>query len=532
MIYNNTYGSQPNYYSASTLQGCSKFRPLKWTNNPVHKKALLLCLSIILFQYVFGQSDSVKVADTVKLDKGETVLNPVISAQSNKAVQQIVLSIELGGPAPQGKEYTVVPVLINQPRRSKVDPVLLTETIKINKEEWPGAGKTKSVNKTVVIQTTSIKDLTADELFYLKLDKSEAPKEILVDDCADCNHQIRVTLSGMYNANKPFWVEIGSNFDLVDGMEPNNFFTGVFFYKRDIRPIFYRKSNINERRKDQWRKKYSGKNDNERASSLLKRRYRTIDTSRPNTLGAFAGVFESKTITSITEERFTLREYYDSTSVLPRLKDSMLVYKAIGTKTRKTTVRNVSLFFSPQVRLTNKPSNADGLHWFASLWTELQWQRIREEAEFKQLKVMDTDTLPLNDVLDNQRYNAKLQSKETDVRSHYIGFGFPVFFKETLDNDVAHLFVNPVIGYTNQPSSQYLKDKEDYDLAVIKDPSLLPPKRKWYPFYIVQFRLNEENYGIAFTGEVRGLLWNNSQPYVSLSLTKKFDLTRFIEFNK
>jgi len=236
----------------------SKFRQLKSANNPVPKKALLLCLSFILFLHVFSQSDSIKVADTIKLGKGETVLNPVISTQSNKAVQQIVLTIELRGAAPEGKDYTVVPVLINQPRSSKVEPLLLTETIKINKGEWPGAGKTKSVNKTVVIQTTSIKDLTADELFYVKLDKSEAPKEILVDDCEDCNHQIRVTLSGMYNANKPFWVEIGSNFDLVDGMEPNNFFTGVFFYKRDIRPIFYRNSNINERRKDQWRKRIAG----------------------------------------------------------------------------------------------------------------------------------------------------------------------------------------------------------------------------------------------------------------------------------
>ena len=51
------------------------------------------------------------------------------------------------------------------------------------------------------------------------------------------------------------------------------------------------------------------------------------------------------------------------------------------------------------------------------------------------------------------------------------------------------------------------------------------PKRNWNPFALVQFRLNEEKYGISITGEVRSMLMRDAKPVVSLALSKKFDLS-------
>jgi len=51
------------------------------------------------------------------------------------------------------------------------------------------------------------------------------------------------------------------------------------------------------------------------------------------------------------------------------------------------------------------------------------------------------------------------------------------------------------------------------------------PACSWNPFYLIQFRLNEEKYGISFTGEVRSILLRDSKSVITISLSKKFDLS-------
>jgi hypothetical protein len=285
---------------------------------------------------------------------------------------------------------------------------------------------------------------------------------------SDTTQQIIVSNNGIYNANKPFWIEMGSNFDLVDGLQPNNLFAGVFLYKRDIR-------------------KFCKKNSS-------------------NNIGLFAGVYESKAISSKLPVDSNFAAYYDKTPFHPKQHDSLPIFRDSGTLTLTRVVKNISLFFSPQVRLTNQSANADGIHMFASFWLELQWQRVREEYDYSWLKRVDTIWRPEKEITANLY---KKQPLETDFRTHYWGVGLPVYFKE---GDV-NVFFNPVLGYSNQPYS-----------------TMPVGKRKWSFFYIFQFRLNEEKYGFAFTGEVRGLIRKNISPIVSLALTKKFDLSKLIEY--
>lgn len=134
---------------------------------------------------------------------------------------------------------------------------------------------------------------------------------------------------------------------------------------------------------------------------------------------------------------------------------------------------------------------------------------------------MTIDTT-VEDLANIDQYESKELKFENDIKSHYFGIGLPIFFREeieSLDENV-HLFINPIIGGTNQPTQDYLTN-------LIKN---TPIRRHWAFFYAIQFRLNEEKIGVAFTGEVRGLLKKDNAPFVSLALTKKFDLTKFLVF--
>ncbi len=354
---------------------------------------------------------------------------------------------------------------VNFPPKSFV----LLDSVKIfDKQDW---GEGCALTTVVHVSKKSVDTLQEDAIAQIALKGDEA------------THIIRLKDKSTYNPDKPFWVEIGSNFDLVDGLIPNNFFSGVFFNNRDIRTIS---------------KKNGHKN-----------------------LGLFAGVYESKSV-STTREFDTVHHYYSAQSLSLTTGDSVGVFKDSGLAKTQQVIRNISLFFSPQVRLSNGSADYNGMHFFLSLWAELQWQRISYSTDYSKLNRVDTMYVPSSNL---SNYNqAESSEKNIDIKTHYLGVGFPIYFKE---NDV-NVFFNPVFGITNQPTGQRLQqvfDKTNVDVS-----NLQP--RRWFPFFVFQFRLNEEKYGIAFTGEVRGLTKHNSPPFVSLALTKKFDLTKFIEFQK
>jgi hypothetical protein len=450
--------------------------------------ALLLCLLLTVGICSFSQ-------DRFSLKPGITSnLKPYYSKDAGAHIDTIHLQVVLTGKfdtaANTGNNTLNLAIeKFNLPNKPRIAD---SAHITFPKSAWHADGSAKDTTLIINLITESIPDsLKNDEIGHL-----------VITGKSDNFHTLRLTNTALgfntkYNPDKSFWVEVGANFDLIDGLEANNFYSGVFLSKRDIRPFSFKKKD-------------------------------PADDKEKN-LSIFAGVYESKSITSSTEQNYSLQQYYDSTSFLTSKRDTMQVYDAIGNFITRRTVRNVGLFLSPQVRLTNGSANGDGLHVFASFWAELQWQKVEEEINFNQLKKLDTSYMPIRQILiDTSNIKAGgLVKKTTDQRSHYIGFGLPVFLKETVNNNVVHLYVNPVFGLSSQPTAKYLLQQS---IDPIKQ--LDAPRRCWQPFYLVQFRLNEETYGISFTGEVRGLLLSNNKPIVSLALSKKFDLSKFMEYNK
>ncbi len=415
----------------------------------------------------------------------------VISNKETTRVD-IKVKIQLNNVFEEGKNkvtFSIVNGTLTVKPDFAVDNTLIGKdkiTIEIPKEDWPPNCAAKEVNVSL---TLLVPPVTSTVSF-------NQIGQILMDGQTTKGHNIIISndaefLNTKYNPNKPFWIEVGSNFDLLDGIQANNPFFGVFFHKRDIRPFF------------------------------------TKGKVRPNNaqknFGIFAGVFGSKTITVNQTEDLFIRSYFNNNSFIPGKPDSLKVFKDAGKYATKTSVKNIGLFFSPQLRLTEGSANADGLHIFLSFWAELQWQQITQENDFSQLVRIDSSIKGINQIealsIKGSGFTNS-QKTESDIRSHYFGFGLPIYFRE---KDV-QLFVHPILGISNQPAAAYLRAQQQFN------PEGLNIERKWSPFYAIQFRLNEEKYGIAFTGEVRGLLSKNNPPFVSIALSKKFDLNKFMEF--
>lgn len=471
------------------------------------------------------------VKSEIYMVKGDTLIHPMITDSVMQQEHGINIQLRTTNKKLAVKDTAVKCQLIAY-KKNSVTIALINKTINIDSLDIQTLNHGKSINKVVYIQTTSIKNFNIDEFVYLTVNDTPS-------------HQIRISSVGMYSANKPFWVEIGANFDLLDGLQANNLYGGVFMYKKDATRLSFRKRPLSkqisadEKKLDDLLHLQLVKKGKEISSidSLKKTiRLAKIAERRQNqNLGLFGGVYEDKTISSKIVFNSIDQHYYDFNSYRPtkyKGKTGYPIFKDTGAVSATTTVNNLGLFFSPQLRITNSPAESNGIHVFVSLWLEMVWQRIK--SNYNYLKSGKIDTMVLGTIDSLKMYSPKIPSEDADYRSHFFGVGLPIYFKE---GDYS-LFVNTIVGLTTQrfiplqtseqqspplqqssdlQSSNYLKTN-----AVESD--------NWRKFYLFQFRLNEEKYGISFTGEIRGLFYKNNQPLITLALSKKFDLTKLLEF--
>jgi hypothetical protein len=324
-----------------------------------------------------------------------------------------------------------------------------------------------------------------------------------------------------YNPDKPFWVEVGANFDLVDNVKPDNVFAGVFFFQRDVMPIFQRAQTKVDKlsRKADASDAYTERRIKSIKKRLAKARLHDrnlLPLMRHNNLAFSAGIYESKASSySNSSDNLDAIQYYDTTSFSTLFDNKAARYTDVGRIKTRVQSQNVGAFFSPQVRLNRGPADNNGAHIFLSLYTELQWQHIENTFDYSQLKRIAVDTV---DIKGLESIPSKTETTTFNIFSHYEGFGLPVYIKTS---DV-NLYINPVFGMSNQPPTQ--------DYTVLHGITQNALKREWRPFYLIQFRLSDVRYGFSLSGEVRGLIEFHSPPFFTLVLSKKFDLSKLIEF--
>lgn len=357
---------------------------------------------------------------------------------------------------------------------SRLQPVLRTKTFTIRKEQTASGTYSGLVN--VYFDINAVKDFGEDEFLALRM-KNGNEQDFAV-----------VTRSKLIHPNKAFWIEAGANFDLIDGIKANNLFAGIFLYKRDIRSFRLKRAKAGQ--------KHLNLN-----------------------LSILGGIYESKSLSNETNDNTTL-EYIDNRSLSPDTANRYAVFRDTGSITNNSTISNIGLFFSPQVRLTEGSANSDGFHVFASAWFEIIWHHVSTTIDYSKTSGYKTTWVKQDSLV---YFSRKVQKTEEDYRSQYIGLGLPMFLK---DGDI-NLYCSPVIGLTNQGFGLKSTIAGNTD---IKTSLLYKPERKWNPFFVFMFRLSEEKYGISFTGEVRGLIMADVKPVISIALSKKFDLSKLLEY--
>jgi hypothetical protein len=371
---------------------------------------------------------------------------------------------------------------------------ILENPITINEREWKNGLKSHkdSLSAKKITDTD-----TTDTIGYLNIPLHI--KTINLNDSLNNVQYIDLIIRGQSTVfrgsqkiklsvkDKPFWAEVGTNFDLLDKIKTNNFYAGVYMFDKDKGRLFGKKGE--------------------------------------NNLSFTGGVYESQAV-SIGSTSNPVFNYRDAITPFKTYKDT-------GTITSTTTIKRIGIFLSPQIRLTHGETDENGIHFFISGYFEMLWQTIGASIDYSKQKNVTTDTGTVA-AANYMSLPYKIQSLNYDYRSHYIGLGIPFYIKEKDFN----LYINSVFGTTTQ---QFVIVSDNIDEALYKPivPStsaeyndllnFRQPKNGWNAFYLFQYRLNEVAYGLTFSGEVRGLLIPGSKPVITLALSKKFDLSALLK---
>lgn len=413
----------------------------------------------------FVKSGSVKIANT-----SATVLHPVYKSNTKIFPQIIPVQLQVFGSYDSAANQISFALRDDSALANKIK--LYDTVITLQKREWDQAITNGGVYPLALFASTkAVKDSVTDLQTAFVLIKGQPENG---------SHEIQLTPS-VFDNTQNFWVEVGANFDLLDGIQANNLYTGVYMFEKDIAKLG---------------------------------RYR-----KHNNVSFIGGVYESKS-SSISQFVSANDRYADNTSFVPVTGRGYPYYRDTGNITITTEVKSVGLFLSPLLRLTDKSITENGFHVFASFYAEMLWQRVKTNNDYSQAARVETFYSVDRNIFDS--IPIRVGFKNEDFKSHYLGIGLPLYIK----HDNFNLYINHTYGFTTQKFAALSADVKDSKAFNPKDKAggYAPPIHHWNPFYLFQFRLNEEHYGISFTGEMRGFFLKGTKSVISLALSKKFNL--------
>ena len=427
----------------------------------------------------------------VHLDNSDTIINPLYNKNQ---VKYIPINIKLyRDTTPTENDIDTVNFTFAK-KEFPFLPTIYTPTLILNKKSWTKFNNRgyPELDTSLLIENRAIDSLKSGADLY---------GEINIKGEDSSYHSLHLSEIGMYNPTAPFWMETGTNIDLLDGVKAQNLYAGIYMFEKDIAKI---------------------------------------GNPKRNNLSFTGGVYETKS-SSFSASSDSGLLYRNSASLTPTVttNPSGLKYqysRDTGSFVTTTDVQSIGIFFSPHLRLTDKKVEENGLHIFLSVYAEMLWQRVKSGFDYSKVNHFED----FNYLIDSahkgnsqEDFIKKYPYKETgisyDYRSHYYGIGLPIYIKE---NNFS-LYINDIFGTSNQRFVAINRNVEfstkdssyyDFNQSNRLNNTFLTTMKKWNPFYILQFRLTEETYGIAFTGEIRGFFMNNSKPVINLSLSKKFDL--------
>jgi hypothetical protein len=359
------------------------------------------------------------------------------------------------------------------------------DTITITKDAWQSAVQNSGglMPLSLIMRTSVVKDTLKDPVKGYLVISSQSQ--------GDAGSQSILLKPGTYTNDMPFWMEMGSNFDLLN-FKPNHLYAGILAFEKDLTHID------------------------------------VIGLSIP--ISFTGGVYESKSSSasnpSVQTGNFTTTNSF--TNVAGK---GYPYYTSTDTASATLTVQTTSMFFSTLFRLNQIPSKTNGFHIYASIYAEMLWQNVTSSITHSKINTDSVNYAPTLTSVNSILSYPQNSTLNYDFRSHYFGLGMPIYIKQ----DDYTFFMNPVIGRTNQKFTFSQEEPAPYNNTMQREyeypnPAVgfLIPRKAWNTFYIAQFRLTSEYYGVSLTGEVRGLFLHQNKPIVSLAISKKFDIGKVL----
>jgi|GEM_PF-4515636 len=436
----------------------------------------------LIFSADTSKSKSVAVAikpNNIYVVAGDTLIYPVIEDNTllykeNKI--QVTLSID----TTKGKMTVADRVVTFKVRNSafKIEQPLTVVKLKLKEKDIDSLNRGKPITDSITLKPFILSKLDKPADVYISTERNDST-----------NYRVRISNQRPFNTSNQFWIELGTNFDLVDGIEANNLYGGVIMFVKDI----------------------AGKKENRRWSFT-------------------GGVYESKSISSssTSDSGFV---YKDASSLKLAANGKYPYYRTRGPIKSTTEVKSIGLVFSPFFRLTKEMSETEGFHLYASVYLEMLWQRVKTRNDYTGT-TLDSTLYETNESSIFYNHNFKEDELSADYRSHYFGAGLPIYIKHKNYN----FYLSSVVGATTQefvavqetrkprPGHYLLDENPTKRRERLSTNIVYTPKHPWNAFYLFNFRLNEDYTGITFSGEVRGFFIKNSKPIISLALSKKFNL--------
>ncbi len=359
------------------------------------------------------------------------------------------------------------------------------DTITITKDAWQSAIQNSGglMPLPLIMKTSVVKDTLKDPIKgYLVISGQSQ---------GDAGSQEIMLKPGTYTNDMPFWMEMGSNFDLLN-FKPNHLYAGILAFEKDLTYID------------------------------------VIGLSIP--VSFTGGVYESKS-SSASNPSVQTGTFKTANSLINVAGKGYPYYTSIDSASASLTVQTTSMFFSTLLRLNQIPSKTNGFHIYASVYAEMLWQNVTSNITHSKIKTDSVNYASSLTAVNTYPSYPQNSSLNYDFRSHYFGLGMPIYIKQ----DDYTFFMNPVIGRTNQKFTFSQEEPAPYNTATQREyeypnPAVgfVIPTKAWNTFYIAQFRLTSEYYGVSLTGEVRGLFLHQNKPIVSLAISKKFDIGKVL----
>lgn len=231
-------------------------------------------------------------------------------------------------------------------------------------------------------------------------------------------------------------------------------------------------------------------------------------------MGLQGGIYKNSSISDLKErdENVIIKEIQGD--IAPS-DTSVTITTSRAVRTPRESYENLGIYAGFLYRILKNTNIYDDhkFEMFLLLNFEVIERRVTTTYVDELLFPLSTEEIPLSSFSEDEELQSLLIPENTTVKyySSYYGLGLPMRY----NNDYVEILMTPSIGIG--APGYTIGDNSPSDIS---------------SFAAVQFSLIEKNYGIKLSGDLRKYLRSSQTPFITINLSKSFDITNLIEANR